>query len=58
MFKEIKTILERVEAQVVKTNGRVTLLELWKESLTAKITMLVAAASIMWIGIKEFILNK
>ena len=55
MFKEIKTILERVETQVVKTNGRVSVLEMWKEGLMAKITGVIAAFSVMWVVVKEFI---
>lgn len=58
MFKEIKTTLERVEAQVVKTNGRVTLLEMWKEGLMAKIAGVIATISFVWIAFKEIILNK
>lgn len=57
MFKEIKTILERVEAQVVKTNGRVTLLEMWKEGFMAKITGVIAAITVLWVVIKEFFIN-
>lgn len=58
MFKEIKSTLERVEAQVVKTNGRVTLLEMWKEGLMAKIAGVIATISFVWIAFKEIILNK
>ena len=58
MFKEIKTTLERVEAQVVKTNGRVTLLEMWKEGLMAKIAGVIATISFVWIAFKEIILTK
>lgn len=58
MFKEIKTTLERVEAQVIKTNGRVTLLEMWKEGLMAKIAGVIATISFVWIAFKEIILNK
>ena len=58
MFKEIKSTLERVEAQVVKTNGRVTLLEMWKEGLMAKMAGVIATISFVWIAFKEIILNK
>jgi hypothetical protein len=58
MFKEIKTTLERVEAQVIKTNGRVTLLEMWKEGLMAKIAGVIATISFVWIAFKEIILTK
>lgn len=58
MFQEIKHTLDRVEAQVIKTNGRVTLLELWKESLMARIATVIAVISVLWVGFKEFILNK
>lgn len=58
MFKELKTILERVEAQVIKTNGRVSVLEMWKEGLIAKFTGVIATISVLWVVVKEFILNK
>lgn len=58
MFKEIKDTLARVEAQVVKTNGRVTVLEMWRESLMAKIAGIIAAISVLWILFKEIFLNK
>ena len=57
-FTDIKSTLERIEAQVIKTNGRVTLLEFWKENLMAKITMILATAGVLWVVIKEFILKK
>lgn len=57
-FTDIKSTLERIEAQVIKTNGRVTLLEFWKENLMAKITMIIATAGVLWVVIKEFILKK
>lgn len=58
MFKEIKSTLERVEAQVIKTNGRVTLLEMWKEGFMAKVAGIIATISFVWIAFKEIILNK
>lgn len=58
MFKEIKNTLERVEAQVIKTNGRVTLLEMWKEGFMAKVAGIIATISFVWIAFKEIILNK
>jgi len=58
MFKEIKTTLERVEAQVIKTNGRVTLLEMWKEGFMAKVAGIIATISFVWIAFKEIILTK
>ena len=58
MFKEIKTTLERVETQVIKTNGRVTLLEFWKEGLMARVTTVFAGISVLWVVVKEFIVNK
>lgn len=39
-FQEQNKILARIEAQVIKTNGRVTLLEFWKENLMAKISII------------------
>jgi len=53
MFKEIKDTLERVEAQVIKTNGRVSVLEMWKESFMAKIAGVIATITVAWIFLKE-----
>lgn len=47
-FKDIKTSLERIEAQVIKTNGRVTLLEFWKESLMAKLSVVLLVLGGLW----------
>ena len=33
-FKDIKEALDRIETQVIKTNGRVGALEMWKWLLT------------------------
>jgi len=57
MFNDIKNILERVEAQVIKTNGRVTALEMWKEGVMAKFTGVVATLGILWVAIKELLLK-
>jgi len=57
-FDEITKTLDRIEVQVMKTNGRVSKLELWKESIMAKISVAAAGIAIMWMGVKEFILNK
>lgn len=54
-FEQIMEILHRIETQVMKTNGRVTALELWKEGVIAKFTGVIATLSILWVGIKEFI---
>lgn len=56
-FEEIRSSLERIEAQVMKTNGRVTALEMWKETFMAKITVLMSAVGVVWVLIKQFILK-
>ncbi len=47
-FTDIKSTLERIEAQVIKTNGRVTLLEFWKENLMAKISVGLLIIGGLW----------
>lgn len=56
-FEEIRSSLERIEAQVMKTNGRVTALEMWKETFMAKITVLMSSVGVVWVLIKQFILK-
>ena len=58
MFKDIKDSLERIEAQVLKTNGRVTALEFWKEGLMARLGGIASAIAITWVLIKEFIIQR
>lgn len=57
MFHEIKESLGRIEAQVVKTNGRVSALELWKEGLMAKVAGVTSAVAVGWVLLKEFIIK-
>ncbi len=38
-------ILKRIEAQTIKTNGRVSLLETWRTELTAKVAVISAGVS-------------
>ena len=57
MFQDIKDTLVRIENQVIKTNGRVTTLELWKEGLMAKLSGVIASITILWVAVKEFILK-
>jgi hypothetical protein len=40
-FTEIKETLKRIEAQTMKTNGRVTALENWKYFITGLVTLLI-----------------
>jgi len=49
--------LDRIEQQVMKTNGRVTKLEFWKESIMAKVAGVVGSITVGWILIKEFFLK-
>ena len=57
MFHEIKQSLERIEAQVIKTNGRVSTLEFWKEGLMAKVAGITSAIAVAWVLLKEFIIK-
>ena len=47
-FLEMKNTLLRIETQVIKTNGRVTVLEFWKEGIMAKISVLLVIAGTLW----------
>lgn len=51
-------ILGEIKEQVKLTNGRVTRLEFWKEGLIAKFTGVIATISVLWVLIKEFVINK
>lgn len=59
IFQEIRDSLARIEEQVKKTNGRVTLLELWQSNTVGKISIIYIAigmavsAVITW-GAKHF----
>lgn len=57
MFHEIKETLGRIETQVIKTNGRVSALEIWKESIMAKVAGVTSAVAIGWVLLKEFIIK-
>lgn len=64
MFTEVKTllhgqnkVLEEIKTQVKLTNGRVSLLELWKEGLMARFATGITALGLTWIAIKEFFLK-
>ena len=56
-FQELNKTLARIETQVIKTNGRGTVLELWKENIMAKITVLISGIGIIWTLAKEFIIK-
>lgn len=55
MFNEIMNTLKRIEEQTIKTNGRVNTLEIWRESLMAKLAGVIATITIGWTLAKEFI---
>lgn len=57
MFQEIVTLLQDIKEQTTKTNGRVTKLEFWRETLIAKFSGVLATVGILWVIIKEFILK-
>jgi hypothetical protein len=42
---EQNVVLTRIEAQVTKTNGRVTLLETWRDVVTARSALISTAVS-------------
>jgi len=47
-FREIKNLLIEIRDQTVKTNGRVSKLELWKEGLMGKFTIIGIVLSGAW----------
>lgn len=57
MFGEIMTVLSRIEEQTIKTNGRVTKLEFWREGLMAKVGGITATIGIVWLLLKTLILK-
>lgn len=56
-FEQIMEVLQRIENQVIKTNGRVSALELWKEGFMAKLAGVIATISVVWVAIKEFVIK-
>lgn len=56
-FAEIKETLARIEAQTIKTNGRVSVLEVWKANNKGWLAGFSAAAIII-IGLISYIFNK
>ena len=57
---EIADRAERIEAQVLKTNGRVSALEKWRDIVTAKNAAYAAAVSVavsMAVGAAQFLLK-
>lgn len=55
MFGEIMSLLTDIKEQTTKTNGRVTRLEFWKESVMAKVAGVIGSITVGWILLKEFI---
>lgn len=56
-FEQILSILHEIKEQTTKTNGRVTRLEFWKESVMAKVAGVVGSITVGWVIIKEFIMK-
>lgn len=50
-------VLSKIEKQVTETNGRVTKLESWRETVMGKITGVIATVGVAWILVKEFLLK-
>ena len=57
MFGEIMTLLNDIKEQTTKTNGRVTRLELWKESIMSKVAGVVGSITVTWVLFKELVLK-
>lgn len=55
MFGEIMSLLTDIKEQTTKTNGRVTRLEFWKESVMAKVAGVIGSITVGWIILKEII---
>lgn len=53
-LQEQNKTLSRIESQVIKTNGRVTILEYWKESITGKMLGATLVISLMWAAFLKF----
>ena len=56
-FEQIVQLLHEIKEQTTKTNGRVTKLEFWKESIMAKIAGVVGSITVGWVIIKEFLIK-
>ena len=56
-FNEIRDTLERIETQVLKTNGRVSGLEQWKWGVTGAVAVLTAIVlPLVFILIKNWVI--
>lgn len=55
MFGEIMSLLTDIKEQTTKTNGRVTRLEFWKESVMSKVAGVIGSITVGWIILKEII---
>lgn len=52
IFNDIKETLKRIEDQVTKTNGRITILELWKAGTVGQFTIIsIVVGTIITTGI-------
>lgn len=56
-FEQIMGVLQRIETQGQNITERLSALEIWKETLMAKITTIVAGFGVLWLGVKEFLLK-
>jgi hypothetical protein len=56
-FEQIMIILQRIEDQTTKTNGRVTRLEFWREGLMARVAGIIGTVTVAWIVLKQLLIK-